>query len=501
MEPSIKKVDWFDREHIKGDLKGRSVKGGIRTVGAQIFSFTINVVTTIFLARLLLPEDYGLVAMVTSFTGFILIFKDLGLTQAIIQQDYINQQVASKLFWFNVYVSIILALIIIALGPLLVWFYEEDRLLWISAVYALTAVFGGLSAQHSALLSRQMDFKALSSITISASFVSLVVALIMAYVGFGYWALVAISVLNAAVTALLLWIKCDWRPDRSKLDKSIIPFINFGAGITGFNIINYFSRNLDNILIGRMLGSVPLGLYSKAYQLLMLPITQLRDPLNSVGIPAMSSLTSNPEKYRKYYREYLFLLSFFSMPTITFLFVTAEDIILFLLGANWIEAATIFKLLAITAFIQPIASTRGMVMISSGKTTRYFFWGLWNAVFVTAAFFIGIQYGLNGLAIAYAIVNYAILVPSLMYCFNGTPVSVFDFFKTIAFAAIISVLSATAVWLAHDIIINLMLWLRILIYVILYSGIYFGIWLLLPQTRRKLFSIIDLAKSLINKKL
>jgi len=494
-----KYLKWFSRDELGHDLKGKSVRGGVRTVGAQLFSFTVNIVTTIFLARLLLPADYGLVAMVTAFTGFILMFKDMGMAQAIIQKDGLSQRLVSMVFWFNLYVSTLLGGLIIAMGPLLVWFYDEPLLLGITFFYSFAALFGGLSTQHSALLSRQMRFKELSEITMLASFFSLVPALWLAYAGFGYWALVAINVLNAGITAGLLWYKCDWRPSLTKIDSSIKSFVGFGAGISGFNMVNYFSRNLDNILIGRFIGSDALGLYQKAYQILMLPITQIRDPLNSVGIPALSSLQNQPEKYRNYYREYLFLLSFFSMPIVVFLFFTSEHIILFLLGENWMAAAPIFQLLAITAFIQPVASTRGMVMISCGKSTRYFYWGLWNALFVVAAFTFGIQWGVTGLVIAYTAVNYLILVPSLYYCYRYTPVKVSDFFRTTAAPALISILAGLGVLLVLSLVQQLPLWQIISISTITYGLLYIALWVVLPSQRALFITLISLVKSLTRK--
>ncbi|MCH8566877.1 MAG: lipopolysaccharide biosynthesis protein [Balneolales bacterium] len=490
---------WFERNHLSEDLKGRSVQGGVRTVGAQLFSFTVNIVTTIFLARLLLPEDYGLIAMVTAFTGFILIFKDLGMAQAIIQKDGLTQRLVSMVFWFNFFVSILLGLIIVAMGPLLVWFYDEPRLFNIAALYSFAALFGGLSTQHSALLSRQMKFGELASITMAASFFSLMPALYMAWAGYGYWALVAINILNPAITCVMLWVKCDWRPSFSRIDSRIKEMVGFGAGISGFSMINYFSRNLDNVLIGRYIGTDALGLYSKAYQILMLPITQLRDPLNAVGIPALSALAKEPEKFRNYYREYVFLLAFFSMPIVVFLFVTANPIILFLLGENWIQAAGIFQLLAITAFIQPVASSRGMVMIASGLSTRYFFWGVWNAIFVTIAFVAGIQFGLNGLVIAYAISNYLILIPSLYYCFHKTPVRVKDFFVTIAPVTFISLVAGVFLYAVYVRLPELNLWLEIFVLGLVYGLSYVILWLPMPSTRARLTGVVGLARSILKK--
>jgi PST family polysaccharide transporter len=494
---SIENEKWFERGYLLDQIKDKSIKGGFQTILAQLFSFSINILTTIFLARLLLPEDYGLVAMVTAFTGFVLIFKDLGISQAIITKDNINQNIASQLFWLNFFICIGLAVLILALAPFLTWFYEEPKVGRITASYALVAIFSGLSVQHQALLSRQMLFKQISQITMLAALFSLVPSLILAYMGGGYWALVAINFLNAFITFTLLWFKCSWRPSYKMPNKEIKEFLMFGAGVSGFNMVNYFSRNLDNIIIGKFLGSTPLGLYSKAYQLLMLPITQLRDPLNSVGIPAMSSLRSQKDRYAKYYDKFLFIMSFFSMPITLFLTVNAYDLIFFALGEQWIDAVVIFQLLSITAFIQPIASTRGMVMISCGLSTRYFYWGLINAVAVTISFFVGIQFGLNGLAIAYAIVNYLILVPSLFYCFKDTPISVRSFFKTIyppAFAAIVAAginhLFVTSDYTYDHRVINLTL------STIIFLVSYLGIWMVIPQMRIKALNIINIVRSI-----
>lgn len=492
-------MEWFDRNHQQGDLRQKSIKGGVSTVGAQIISFALNIGSTVLLARLLLPNDYGLVAMVTSFTGFVLMFKDLGFSQAIIQKEHINQQEVSMVFWLNVYISIVLGLLVLGMGPLLVSFYKEPRLLPITAAYATVALMGGFSSQHSALLNRQMKFKVLSRITIASSFVSLVAGLILALTGFGYWAIVAINVVSSFVQAVLLWFTCSWKPSYIRINKSIKSYVQFGAGVTGFNMVNYFSRNLDNILIGKYIGAGPLGLYSKAYQLLMLPISQLRDPLNAVGTPAMSSLFSDPVKYRKYYSEYLFLLSFFSIPIVVFLFVCSKPIILLVLGPNWSEAASIFQLLAITALIQPIASTRGMVLLTSGQSGRFFMWGVYNAIAVIIAFFIGVQWGIEGIAIAYAISNYTILVPSLNYCYKNTPVKTSDFFSAASWPFLFSVAGGLLAWWTSMQLSEYHILFQIGGPFLVFAVVYLASWLPFGTTRSRLKGVVDIAKSILKK--
>ncbi len=491
---------WFSRSHSGGNLREKSIKGGLSTVGAQITSFALNIGSTVIMARMLLPNDYGLVAMVTSFTGFVLIFKDLGFAQAIIQRETITQKEVSMIFWLNFYISILLGGIVLLMGPALVVFYKEERLLPICIAYAIIAVLGGVSTLHSALLNRQMKFKALARITILSSFISLVGGLLLAYYQYGYWAIVAINLISALAQTVLLWMNCDWRPSFSKIDKSIKEYVNFGAGVTGFNMINYFSRNLDNILIGKYIGIQPLGLYNKAYQLLMLPISQLRDPLNAVGTPAMSSLLKQPEKYRTYYKEYLFLLSFFSLPIVVYLFVCSQPIIYVVLGPNWTSASKIFQLLAITALIQPIASTRGMILLSSGQSKRYFMWGIWNAVAVILAFFTGLQWGIEGIAIAYAVANYVILVPSLQFCYKNTSIKVADFFTTTFSSFLFSALAGVAAYFVFLFLKDFHPLIQIIIPLLAFGIVYLGGWFCFASTRRQIMSVVKVARTILNKK-
>ena len=412
---------WFDREHLKTDLKNKSIKGGVSTVGSQGIMFGLSMISTVVLARLLSPEDYGLLALVSSVTGFVLIFKDLGLSQAIIQYKDLDQAKSNKVFWFNVLVSSGIALLICALGPVLVYFYDEPRVLYITFSFSMIAVFGGLTIQHSSLLRRQMMFKTIAIVNIVSSLASIGGAILLAYLGFGYWALVAMNVINPFVTMIMYWIYCDWRPDMPKIDRSISGMVRFGVDITGFNLINYFSRNLDNVLIGKYVGTAQLGIYSKAYQLLMLPITQLRNPLVNVGIPAMSSLVDNLPRYRDYYRKYVFLLAFFSMPIVAFLAVSSYPIVYIILGPKWVEVSYIFSLLAIMAFMQPATSSCGLVLISLGQTRRYFYYGLFNAIIMVISFVIGIQWGTVGLIVASTIGYYIFLFPALIYSLRKTP--------------------------------------------------------------------------------
>jgi len=431
---SKKCEDWFDSAIVRDNLKSASIKGGISTSTNQGINFILNLISTFVLARILLPSDFGLVGMVTAFTGFANIIQDMGLSMAVIQKTKITQDQVSKLFWVNNFVCLGLGLIFIILSPLIVLLYKNDfRIYPIIFSYAVGIAIGGLSVQHNALLNRKMRFSLIAKAHILSTFLSVILGIASACVGWGYWSLIMLNLSNSILYTIIIWKICDWRPSLPKKNQKIFDFLKFGAGISGFNIINYFSRNIDNILIGKQIGPSAVGFYSKAFQLLMLPLNQLRNPLMTVAIPALSAIGTDDIRYRNYFRKYIFILSFFSMPLVVCLGIFSNELVLTILGSQWLESAYIFRGLAIAAFIQPVASSIGVVMISMGNSRKYFIWGCINAFFTILGFLIGIHWGIMGIVYSLAITTYGLLIPSLFFSFRDTPIKVIDFLGEISF--------------------------------------------------------------------
>jgi len=438
--------NFFDTEHLKADLKGRFVRGTAVTIFGQAARFVIQTSSTVVLARLLTPKDYGLVAMVTAMTGFMMIFKDLGLSTATVQKAQTNHQQISTLFWINVAISTIAMFVTAALAPAIAWFYNEPRLTWIGLALSTSFLFVGLSVQHQALLRRQMRFTAIVTRDIASMLIGAVLAIVLAWRGAVYWSLVAMQVGTAASGAIMLWLVCKWRPGWPVRGAGVRSMLHFGLDITGFQIVNYFARNVDKILLGRFYGPFVTGLYSRAYSLFMLPVSQIRAPLIAVAMPALSHLQNEPIRYARYYYKLSSFIAFVTMPLAGFLFVCSENIIRLLLGEKWMDANAIFKILAVAAFIQAVESTRGLTLISLGLSKKYLKFGIFHSLFVVCCFIIGIRWGAQGIASAYVMSDYLILLPSLWYCFRGTPVSLVGFFKAISQPALAS-LATTAVML------------------------------------------------------
>ena len=434
----------FETTHLKTDIKKRSLRGGAVTLATQGLLVVLNLGATMILARILTPYDYGIMAMVAAITGFAYIFINLGLSTATIQREKINHDQVSNLFWINTAIGAAIMLLVSGLAPAIAWFYQTPPLFWVTIALSCNFLISGIAVQHQALLDRQMRFLTISIIKIGALLMGIATAITAAINGYGYWALVLNTITTSICSLAGVWFATGWRPGHPRRNTGVGPMLRYGSDILGFNVINYFSRNLDNILIGRFYGSAALGLYSKAYQLMMMPITNLREPLNKVAMPSLSRLQNDPVQYRNYYMKFISILAFLSMPVVVFMYTCSESIIALILGPQWNGAVDIFRILALAAFIQPVCSTRGMVLLTTGKSRKYLWWGVGYAVVTILSFVIGLPWGAKGVATSYAIANYLILYPSLVYVFKDTPLRIRDFFIAIYKPLVASLAMAVA---------------------------------------------------------
>jgi len=423
----------FQTDSLKSDLAGRSVRGGLVTIVSQGVKFFAGMGATIVLARLLTPADYGLIGMVAVITGFVSMFKDMGLSMATIQKDEINARQISTLFWINGLLSSAVMLLTIALAPVIAWFYGEPRLMLLTICFGVVALIGGLTTQHEALVRRQMRFTALALLELGSLIVGIFVAVLLAWYGARYWALVASQVTQAFTYSVGIWIVCGWRPGMPVRNSGVRSMFTFGRNLTGFHVINYFARNLDNMLIGKFWGSWQLGLYAKAYQLLLLPIDQINSPIGAVAIPVLSRLTDSPDRYRKAYLRILQKVALLTMPLMALMIACSDWIVQLVLGPQWIEASRIFALLGTVGLVQPIANTTGWLFMTQGRTRHMFQWGLIGSSIIVGSIVLGLPWGAIGVATSYASVFLLIVTP-LLFWFVGRhgPVRTMDFYRAVA---------------------------------------------------------------------
>jgi O-antigen/teichoic acid export membrane protein len=423
----------FRTDHLLGGLGERTVRGFAVTLVSQALKFLISVCGTIVLARLLTPEDYGLIGMVAVFTGFVAVFKDLGLSAATVQRAEISHSQVTNLFWVNLTVGVVLALVIAAVAPALARFYGDTRLTAITDVSAIGFLLGGLTIQHEALLRRQMRFTSLAVVEIAAMLASVSIAVSLAWYGAQYWSLVFSQLAFAAATAACVWMLSGWRPGLPTRRSGVRSMLLFGGNLTGFNLINYWARNLDNVLIGRFWGALQLGLYSRAYQLLLLPIDQITAPITAVAVPALSRLADSPERYRRAYVRILAKLAMVTMPLMAFMIATSDWVVRLILGSQWMGVSPLFAWLGLAGLVQPLSSTAGWLLITQARTRDMFWWGTVGCTIIMASICAGLPWGALGVAMSYSLCNVLIVQPFLLWfvCRTG-PIRAGDVLRAIA---------------------------------------------------------------------
>lgn len=422
---------FFDTENLKTDLKGKSVRGSAVTVTAEAAKFVIHMGSTAILARLLTPEDFGLIAMVTAVTGFIMMFKNMGLSTATIQKAEINHNQISTLFWVNTGLSFCIMIIVIGLAPIIAWFYGESRLIWITIVLSGAIILTGMTVQHSALLKRQMRFGTLAVIEIFSFATGILTAIIAAWLGLRYWSLVLMRLADQISRSVAIWLACRWRPGLPVRKSGVREMLAFGGNLTAFQFLNYASRNVDNMLIGKFWGADQLGYYSKAYGLLLMPLRQITWPMSAVAVPALSRLQNHPERYKNYYLKALSLIAFITMPLVTFMIIMSDEIVLLVLGPQWIGASHIFAVLGLSALIHPIISTNGWLHISIGRADRLLKWAIFASPVTIISFIIGLPFGAIGVATAFTIGSFILAIPCFWYSCKPTPVTLLSIGKVL----------------------------------------------------------------------
>ncbi len=385
-----------------GGLQRRAAVGVLKTGLSQGLRLLIQTGSVVVLSRLLAPSQFGLFAMAGPVVGFAALFQDLGLTQAIVQKRSLTQPEVSTLFWVSLGMSAAVACALFALSPLVALFYGDPRVGKLTAALGLSVIVSGASSVHYALLSRRMQFGALAVLDVGAGAASLALSAMTALVFHSYWALYVGSMAQTLIPALGAWIATGWRPSMPARHSGARTALHFGSNVTGFNVGNYISRNFDNVLIARAWGEHSLGLYDRAYKLMLLPLQQINAPIAKVMLPVLSQTAHDPERYNVAYLQVMSQMLLITLPGIAFMVGTADVLVPLLLGRQFADAAPIFVALGLASFCQALNNSIGWLFISQHRTREYMFWGLFNSVICVAGFVIGLPYGPVGVAAGYA---------------------------------------------------------------------------------------------------
>lgn len=399
-------------------LKTQTIRGIKWTSLARGSQQILQIVITVVLARLLAPEDFGILAMAVVFTGLIAVFNDFGIGSAVIQNQELTKEELSSIFWFSVCIGLIATLFTVAISPLIAKFYQKDILVPVISLMSLGFFFTACSTIQQSILMKEMNFKKIAYIEICATFIGGVVAITLAYRGCGVWSLAWQSITSILITTTLLWLGSRWVPSLTFKFRDMGAILRFSLNLMGFRVFDYFSSNVDYLLIGRFLGAEALGYYTLAYRLMLTPLENMSRVVARVLFPAFSSIQQDDERFRNAYLRSTKFIAFVSFPVLLGLFAVADELVVTLFGPSWEPAVFLIKILCIAGVFQSIGSTVGQIYLAKGKTDWMFGWSLISTVVFVGAIFLGISWGLHGVAVAYTIAALMLVYPNFAIPFR-----------------------------------------------------------------------------------
>ena len=413
---------YFTENKAYAGLGRASLHSGVIFVIARGANIFVQLASTILLARILSPHDFGIVAVVLALVGFAPMLIDLGTGEASTQKTLITPDQISTLFWLNVAVSLVLAVLLIASSGMIARVFGEPSIAGIALALSVTFVLTGMSTQHSALMRRAMQFHRIAMIDISANLAGSIVSVVLALQGWGYWSLVAKPIITAAWTAIAVWINCRWVPGRPRVSPDAKELVGFGLRVTGFTMTDYLTKSADRIAIGYFQGAGPLGYFQNAFTIYSNVLSILTEPLHNIAAPSLSKLRNDIEGLKRAWETALSTLSFFSAPAFAILAVIGQDFVVLLLGQKWAPAGPLLCIFAVRGIAHSIERTMGWLHVATGRADRWMRWGVYSAVVQLLALAAGLPFGVTGVAVAYAIAMFGLFVPALVY--SGHPLGI-----------------------------------------------------------------------------
>ncbi|OGU34266.1 MAG: lipopolysaccharide biosynthesis protein, partial [Ignavibacteria bacterium GWB2_35_6b] len=364
------------------NIKKHAVSGVKWSSTSQVGLQGLQFITTIVLARLLSPADYGLMGMTMVWIGFINIFKDLGTSAAIIQRKDLTETTLSSIFWINLAFGFIAMTILFIIASLISNFYHEPRLINMLRVLSCTFLIASISIMQQAILERDMAFDKVAKIELASVTFSSFIGIILAFLEAGVWSLVYKTVAEIALTTILLWIFVAWKPKMVFVWQEVKSVSKFSLNLTGFNIFNYFSRNTDYLLIGKFLGAQDLGYYTMVYRIMLFPLQNLSRVIGRVFFPIFSKIQDDNIRFKRVYLNVVGTIALVTFPMMVGLFAVSKPFVLTILGQQWKPIIILLMILSPVGMLQSVGTTVGIIYQAKGRTDWMFRWGIFSGIVV-----------------------------------------------------------------------------------------------------------------------
>lgn len=370
------------------------------TTAATFARAVLQLAQLAVLARLLAPEDYGLMAMVAVVLGFAGLFADMGINSAFVQQQKVSSEERSSLFWLNVCLSTLLTLLVIVLSPMLAIWFGDTRLTHLLMLAASTFVIGALGQQVRMSAEKALNFRPVMILEVAAAVFGFITAVVTALAGWGVYAIVAAGMASSISGTVLAWVYLadGWRPLWRFRMADVRSYMSFGGALVANNLVNEINRNIDLLLGGRMLGASALGLFSIPRQIVFHIQGMVNPIINRVGFPLIAQMQADIPRVRTIYLKSLNMTAATNAPIYMGIAFFAPEVVHLVLGPKWFAAADILRLLALWGLIRSTSNPVGSLLLGMGRADLSLKWNLGMLLIVPPALWLGSQYGTMGIA-------------------------------------------------------------------------------------------------------
>lgn len=488
-------------------LKAKAVKSASINIITQTLGFVCQTVGVVVLARLLRPKDFGLVAMVTAFSLWLMNFGINGFTEFIIQKQHISEEEVSSVFWLHLSIAMLLAAGFTFFGLFLVDFYKEPALSGIGAAMSTSIILQALATSPLALLKRELKFASIAIVELIAAILSIVFAIAVALSGMAYWAVVTRQLTITAVTMTGAWILCPWRPGLPRDLSRALPGLKYAVQVYGNFTLGYLTRSLDKVLLGKFQGPEVLGNYDRATYLASMPANQVLAPLHGIALATLSRLRHDKEKFSSYYTKAVSLVSYLGILAALVVTLSAQDLVLLLLGPKWVQAGGIVMALGpgIAAFL--VYETHSWLHLSLGTPKRWLKWNLFSSALTIITFILAVPFGAVAMAIAYSARMYVLIVPALWYAGRPIQLSVRVTISSV-WAYFASAVSVCLFWLSfysygiplNRMLMELNLINRIVITSFIASFLYIALVIIIQRSLKSVHEILSLIPLILSRR-
>jgi polysaccharide transporter, PST family len=403
----------------------RVIKGGGISIIYHLVYLVIQLTQLIVLSRILTPEDFGIVGMAVAITGFIRLFQDMGFSNATIQRPSISQDLLSALFYINIIVGLVLMVFCWMAVPVASWIFKEDRVGEVILVMSLSIPMLSSRAQHRALMMRNMEFNRLNIVQIVSNLIGLVAACWCAVIlNLGYWSIAVAQIVTSTVDMMMFWILSSWRPTKPQNYDGLKEAFNFGANITGSNILSWIWKQSDNLIVGARLGASELGYYTRAYSIFTLPMGIISGPIASAVIPGLSKLQHDSEKWLEVYGRAVRLLLFLGALMTIFLYINSDLLIYIFMGEGWTRSSEVFSVLSLSIIPAILWELARFEFLSLGRSDVMLKYSLIAGPLHVLMFWVGAGQGTLGVAWGLCIASWILTIPLIRMIIATSPITV-----------------------------------------------------------------------------